>query len=273
MKHIENLKIEIRPIPDRNGIREFSENLEYFSQAHIIGPFVDTRSLTYVTGLTEEDKEYLEKNNFPYDISNNYMKGVPHPFWESSIVKVELKNTPMFLFPGKNLLDFIKWKYLMVNNYIYNSEKEMLSGSKPEATHYIYDESEEVKIKATALERRNKLLKEVSELSLARKRKVLLVLLNEVTDNKDENYLTVRFEDILSDKGLSAQLEELLEKSPEVVDTAATVKSAIQKNVLRRTVKGIFYFETNIGITEEDAVKFLTNPANQEVLLTIKSKI
>ena len=61
------LKIEIRPIPNRNGIKQFSENLEYFSQSHIIAPFVNPVSLKYETGLTEEDIKYLKENNFPYE--------------------------------------------------------------------------------------------------------------------------------------------------------------------------------------------------------------
>jgi hypothetical protein len=43
------------------------------------------------------------------------------------------------LYPGKNQIDFVKYKFLLVNNYIYKSEDEMRTGSKPEATHYIYD--------------------------------------------------------------------------------------------------------------------------------------
>lgn len=270
---LKDLKIEIRPIPGRNGIREYADNLEYFSQSHIIAPFVNPDTWKYATGLSEEDKQYLKDKGFPYNISEEYEKGVPHEFWESSIVKTELGNSPMFLYPGRNLLDFVKWKYLLVNNYIYNSEKEMLTGNKPEATHYIYNEGEENKIKASALERRNELLREVSEMSLARKRQVLLILLNENTDNKDENYLTVRFEDVIKDKSLSQELEVLLEGSEEEISIKADVKSAIHKNVLRRTRKGIFYFESNLGFSEEDVVEFLSDPANQEILLNIKSKI
>lgn len=268
-----DLKIEIRPIPGRNGIKAFSENLEYFSQAHIIAPFVNPSTLKYNSGLTDKDKEYLEAEKFPYDISEQYIQGTAHPFWESHLVKTELRNSPMFLFPGKSLLDFVKWKYLLVNNYIYRSEKEMLTGSKTEATHYIYNEGEENKIKATAVEKRNKLAIEVSKMSLSRKREIILILLNENTDNKDDNYLTVRFEDILKDKDMAYQLENLLAGNEEDISTKADVKSAIHKNVLRRTSKGIFYFETNLGFSEGDVVEFLSDPSNQEILLNIKSKI
>lgn len=270
----ESLKIEIRPIPGRNGIKEFSENLEYFSQAHILQPFVNPVSHKYDTGLSKEDIEYLKEKNFPHDVEDdNYIKGVAHPFWESSVVKVELKNSPMFLFPGKNLMDFIKYKYLLVNKYIYKSEEEMKSGSKPEATHYIYDESEAISLRAGELEKKNSLISKVRKLSLKRKRDIILILLNENTDNKDEDYLTVRFEDIFNNKSMSNQLEELLSHSAEDITLSAEIKTAIQKNVLKRTRQGIFFFETNLGFSEDDVKTQLSKKENQELYLNIKSKI
>ena len=266
-------KIEIRPIPNRNSIKQFSENLEYFSQSHIIAPFVNPVSLKYETGLSEGDIDYLKENKFPYDISDNYTKGVAHPFWEGSMVKVELKNSPAFLFPGKSLIDFIKYKYLLVNNYIYKSEEELKSGIKSQATHYIYNESEENGIKAGELEIKYALIRKVSELSLSRKRDVVLILLNENTENKNEDYLTTRLDMIITDKELSKELGELLKQNKESVTLSAEIKSAIQKNILRKTKQGIFYFETNLGFSEEDVKEFLINPENQEILLNIKSKI
>lgn len=269
----EDLKIEIRPIPGRNGIKSFSENLEYFSQAHIIAPFVDPVTRKYVTGLTEEDVANLKKEGFPYELDDTYRQGVAHEFWESAIVKVELSNSPIFLYPGKNQIDFVKYKYLLKNNYIYSSEDEMNTGSKPEATHYIYNEGVANKIKASVLDKRNSLIKKVSELSLTRKRQIILILLNENTDNKDEDYLTVRFEDIIGNKELSLELEKLLDGDKEDVSLSADIKSAIQKNVLKRTKQGIFYYETNLGFTEGDVKDTLKNPENQEILLNIKSKL
>lgn len=272
-KPSEDLKIEIRPIPGRNGIKDYSENLEYFSQAHTICPFVNPTTLKYEVGLSKEDVEYLKEEGFPYELKANYVKGVPHPFWESQIVKVQLKNNPMFLEPGKNLVDFVKWKYLLVNSYIYNSEAEMKTGVKPEATHYIYNESEENAIKATALQKRDSLLLKISNLSLSRKRDIVLIVLNESVENKNDNYLTVKFDEIMKDKGHVAQLELLLNQDADDITLKAEIKTALQHNVLKKTKQGIFYFENNLGFAEQDVLEFLSKPENQELLLNIKSKI
>ena len=77
----------------------------------------------------------------------------------------------------------------------------------------------------------------------------------------------------MNDKDKVQQLSLLLSKEVEDVSLSAEIKSAIQKNVLRKTKKGIFYFETNLGFSEEDVLEFLSKDENQEILLTIKSKI
>lgn len=268
-----DLKIEIRPIPGRSRIKEFSENLEYFSQAHVIPCLVDPVSLKYDTGLSAEDIEMLKEKNFPYNIDDNYVKGVAHEFWESQLLKVELRNNPMFLFPGRNPLDFCRWKYLLKSKYVYSSEAEMMTGSKSEATHYIYNESTEINLKAARLEKQNRLVRELGEQTLTRKRDLLLIIEDEITDNKDENYLTVKFDEILKNKDKADLLERLLKTDLQDLTLTADIKRAVQKNVLKRTKKGYFFFESNLGYSESDVKEFLAKDENQEILLTIKSKI
>jgi hypothetical protein len=275
----ENLKIEIRPIPkEGRDIKQFSENLEYFSQPHTVPPLVNPVTRKYDTGLTEEDIAYLEKEGFPYDFKDDrYVPGQAHPFWESSIVKTELPNTPIFLHPGRSLIEFVKWKYLSVSPYVYASEEDLKTGTKSEATHYIYNEEVETELKASKIEERDKLMRKVSNLSLERKRNLVLILLNEVVTNKKESYITIKLDEILKDESNTnnkkEKLMELLSQSKEDVSLLADVKLAIQKGVLRKTKAGIFYFENNLGMFEEDVVSFLKSEEGNEILISIKSKI
>lgn len=268
----EDLKIEIRPIPNRNDIRKFSDKLEYYSQAHIIAPFVNPKSLKYETGLSKEDIEYLKENNFPYNINDTFKRGEAHEFWESNLIKVELGNSPLFLYPGKSFIDFVKYKYLLVSRFVYISEEEMKSGVKPQATHYIYNEDNENAYKASRLEKRNSLIKKISELSLAKKRQLVLIINNENTDNKNDDYLAVKLEEIISGPK-KAELEALLLKDSTEINTLSIIKNAVRKNVLKKTRKGYFYFDVCLGLTETDVQEFLNNSENQEILLTIKDKI
>lgn len=268
-----NLKIEIRPIPNRNNIRTFSDKLEYYSQAHIISPLVDPVRLKFITGLSKEDVEYLKENGFPYDLSDTYKRGEPHEFWESGIIKMELRNNPTFLYPGKSLIDFVKYKYLLQSIFVYSSETEMKTGSKPMATHYIYNEEEEMSVKSSKLEKRNKLIEAISKMSLSKKREVVLIINNEDTEHRNEEYLNVKLNEMVDNSDKSKELESLLKRKKEDVDAISVIRSAIRKNVIKRTRKGYFYFDSNLGLSEQDVIEFLTKKDNQEILFTIKSKI
>lgn len=269
----EDLKIEIRPIPNRGDIKSFSENLEYFSPGYTIGAFVDPRSMKYATGLSKEDIKELEERGCPYNVTDNYMDGVVHPFWDRQISKITLNNSPQFLFPGKSVLDFIKWKYLLASAHVYKNEQEMLQGLKSNATHYIYDESEEITIKANKIQRLNKIKGLISKLSLSRKRDILSILENENTESKSEEYLTVKFDNLLEDNESLKSLESILSEDDKKIATLAMIKMAIFKNVLVKTKEGIFFFETNLGFSEDDVAEFLSQDKHQEILITIKSKL
>lgn len=268
-----DLKIEIRPIPNRGEIRAFSKTLEFFAQPHTIGAFVDPSTLRYATGLTEKDKEYLEEIKCPYNYKDTYIHNEPHEFWDSQLAKISLESTPQFLYPYRTALDFLKWKYLTVSAYIYNSEEEMLQGLKPQATHYIYNESEELELKASKLQRIEDLRNKVSKLSMARKRNVLAVLENENLSSKPDSYVTVKLSEIIDQEERMSELENLLNEDNSYISLLADIKMAIFKDVLTKKKEGIFFFESNLGYSEEDVAEFLGDKKNQELLLSIKSKL
>lgn len=51
-------------------------------------------------------------------------------------------------------LEFVKIKVLKASKFVANSLKDWENGLYPEATHVIYDESEEVGIKATKIQKK-----------------------------------------------------------------------------------------------------------------------
>lgn len=267
------LKIEIRPIPKRNGVEKFSEDIESFSKAHVIMPFVNPITRKYSTGLSEEDIALLKAQNCPYNLDDHYTQNTPHEFWESSIVKTELGPSPIFLYPGRSMIDFIKWRYLLVNRYIYKSEEEMLTGSKPHATHYIYDEAIEIEIKASKLARKTSLLNNVNKLTPERKRHMLLIINDEDASSRTNNYVDVTLGYILDDEKKSNELEMLLLMNKEEIDAKALVRACIHRGIFKKRDKGYFYYDTMLGFTEGDVVDFLIRPENQDVYMNIKDKM
>lgn len=266
-------RVELRPIPNKQNIRQFSPNIEFYGGRKTIGCFVNAKTHKYNTNLDEADLEYLKEQGFPFDVNDNYIPGKPHSFWDSTTSKITLEPSVVILRPKLNPVDFVKFRYLQLSKYVYTSEAEMLEGSKPEATHYIYNEDEEIKVKASNIEQKNKLVKEVSSLSPQRQREIILIILNENTDNKDADYLAVKMDDIMRDKRYSEDLRNLLEYNKEEITLRALVRKAIQSNVLRRTKQGIYFFESNLGFDEEKVREFLSEDANQEVLISIQDKL
>ena len=268
----ENLKIEIRPVGNHGNIEKFSKDMSFFAQPNSIPPLVDPKTLKYVTGLSKEDVKYLKDNKFPYPFENDvFVLGQANPFWDGQAVKVALSQKPTFLYPGKSIFDFIKYKWLCESPYVYKNETEMLTGNKPAATHFIYNESQEINSKAVLLEVIEGIKLDISKLSTDRKKNVIFLVTGETIGTKDAGWVAVRLDSIYSNEEEFERLKEVLAWDAETQDLRHTVKLAIAKNILLKSINGIRYYETILGHSEDEAVAVLKN--NQELLLTIKSKI
>lgn len=273
----EGLKIEIRPIPDsllggKDKFFNMKAGLGSLAQSHTVGPMVDKRTRRFDTGLSADDLKWINEQGFAYDLSTNFKNGVAHPFWEAPIARTELKSSPMFLFPGADPLDLIKWRYLCKSPLVYSSEQEMALGGKPRATHYIYDESEEIVKKATIIAREDKLRHQCLEMTPNRKRDLVLIILDEDTETKPEVYLNVKLDEIVKDKEKSVELERLLNAKPAEVNVEALIKNAISRNVIKKTAEGYKYFETPLGYTEKDVKALLSKVEKQQLFLDIQAK-
>lgn len=269
-----DLIIKIKIIPRSNDVRQTTQgyDMEFYTSNHIIGPFVDIHSRKYVTGLNESDIEYIKSTGFAYDLDDNYI-GVPHPFWESPLAKITLTYDPVVLMPGRNILEFIQWKYLLVSKFVYCSESDILTGLKPEATHYIYNEEEENAVKASKLQRRDDLIIKLSKLSLTRKRQFVMLIENENTDYRNEDYLRVKLNEIINNPQKINELEELLNIKNSDVTLLSDIKRCLHKNIFKKTPKGIYYLDRCLGVNETDVLEYLKDVNNQMELIEIREKL
>ena len=265
-----DLKIEIRPIPNRGGIRKFSEELEYFSERHTIIPYVN-KSRKYVTGLNEADIKYLKSVGVKYDLDDNYITDTPHPLWDSQEIKVDLLNTPTFLYPYRSPLDYIKWKFISVSEYVYSSESEMEEGGKPQATHYIFNEEIEDEIKAKKLLKNYNLIQTFLSFKENEKRSFLTMVFNEDFSDKSSDSLISKYEEAINDK--PDLVLKYINNSPGELSDKAFILKAIAKGIIRKNKKGLKYFDVDLGFTVEDAYNTLNTPDNVELFNNIKEKL
>jgi hypothetical protein len=249
---------------------------ESFTRPTTIRALVNVDSMTYATGLTEEEaKEYGEK--LKIDLSNQFNLEEPHPFWDTKAGEIKLENRTM-LFDTENPLDFIKVKVCKASRFVANSLKEYEEGMFPEATHIIFDESEEIEEKASKIEIKKKAVIETAKLSKDRKIQMILIL------SADGNYLKAKNLKGKSDNFIEVELDKLIEsKADEVLrylkmnkdDTAtqALVLEALQRHIFEKVGHKIMYHDSTLGEDIYDVVNYLNAPENQEFKIRILAQV
>jgi hypothetical protein len=266
--------IQVKPIEAKKW--HGKSGSESFTRPKIIQALVDPYSMAYQTGLTEEEeKKYGEL--LKVDLSRQYSTDTPHPFWDSKMGEIKLENRTQF-FNTENPIDFVKIKVMKASKYVANSTKEFENGDFPEATHIIFDESEEVDVKAAHVEIKKKAIIETAKLSKTKKIELVMIL------SADKDYLKMKNLKGKSDNFLEVELDKLTEKRPdeilrflkmekEYVSLYALVLEALQKNVLIKEGHKIMYHESVIAQDIEGAIDYLSIPENQELKLRILAMV
>lgn len=259
--------VEVRPIERAKWHGKTGE--ESFQRPKKFQVLVDTTSMTYATGLTEEEIEVLNKH-VKHDLGNHFNQEEPHPFWDSPMALFKMENNTMFFdisFP----LNYIKIKNMKASKYIANSMAEWEQGLFPDATHVIYDESEQANILASKVQKKTQAI--IGAYNMTKDRKIEVVL---ALDNKNLKGQSNDFIDVAIDKLIEKSPEDFLRYSnmnPEELSNYAIVLESLQKSVLRKDGHNIMYHESILGMDELEVAKYLLNPANQELKIRLMSQI
>ena len=260
-------KVEIRPlnIPKWHG----KEEQEAFTQPHTIEALYDHITGGYATGLTEQEvEEYQKKLNV--DLSSTFNQDDPHPFWNSKMGRVKLENATMIL-NDEIALEFVKVKMLKASKYVANSMKDWEKGLYPEATHVIYDETEEEDIKASKAKKRQEAVKLSLDLSADAQASIVQILTNKSVRGKSANYLVGEIDDLIQDR-LDDFIKEAKKDKKDLFTTAA-VMEAIHRNILTKEGTAVFYLSDQIGYDFESAVEWFKDPQNQNLKTSILGKL
>ena len=269
------MKVQIRPIPVRRWHGKTGN--ESFTRPKVIQALVDPDSMTYATGLTEEEEKNLGER-LKVDLSKQFLIDKPHPFWDSKMGEVSLDNRTM-IFDTDNPIELIRIKICKNSKYVANSMKEYEEGLFPEATHVIFDESEEIEEKASRIEIKKKAVMETAKLSKGKKVELIMVLSADGSDylraknlkGKSDNFIEVELDKVIENK--SADVLRYLKMDKDELATNALVLEALQKNVLEKVGHKIMYHESILGQDIYDVIKYMNAPENQEFKLRILSQV
>lgn len=268
------IRIQVRPIDIKRWHGKTGQ--ESFTRPKIIQALVDPNTMCYQTGLTKENAiKYGEI--LKLDLSDNFSLDTPHPFWDSKAGEIRLENRTQFFDMG-NTLDIIKVSVLKASKYVANSIKEYEEGLFPDATHVIFDEAEEVDIKAAHVEVKKKAIIETEKLSKVRKLEIVMIL------TADKDYLKMKNLKGKSDNFVEVELDALINKNPEEVlrvlklgkeytSIYALALEALQKNILSKDGHKIMYYESVLAQDLDGLIDYLSMPENQELMLRIQAAV
>lgn len=227
-------------------------------------------------GLTEDEKEIVENHyghKFEDPASNSFWGDISFPL-DHTIQGINLKENP------EDLLLVGVLKYMKIISPTVEDAHSPMSGYG----FMVTDEDKEEEMKATLYERTDSAISNLLEIKKTKKyllafAKYLLPPSIGIGDDTNRAYTKIRdFLDLKlktslnpSKKAALSVFENTLNVDKGVLYTTVDFKEALKKNIIR--VNGDNYFfnvssGTQLGKNEEECVRFLMNPKNQDELGT-----
>lgn len=260
--------IEVRPIEKErwHGLK----GRDSITRPVTIEALVDVATGKLATGLTEEDRERLEKET-GYDLSPDYNANKPHPFWTSPAAFVKLEHKTNILDTSTPLGE-IRVKILKASDLVANSQKEYDEGKFPLAQFVIFDEREEVELKASKAAVKRKVIIEADKLSATRKSELIQVLLGISVRNQSNDYIDLKLDEAIDKEGPQKVLD-FIKRDKARTSLHATVLEAIHKNVLRKDGTAVYYMDDQLGFDVESTIDHLQDTKNQALKAQIIEKL
>ena len=243
--------VRILKVNPWTGLTKWPTTFDY------VGPYW-TRSGNIYTGLTNEDARRLEK-------ALGKQEGELNPnseFWTTFAVRIGAKD---LILNTDRPMDELQ--YLFLKNH--KRVAVGLSNIDPSKDYVMINSDAEAEQQNKANKTKREAYRELDKMSIEDMRKCLR--------------LYGMKSDTMSNELVEAKLTEQIEKSPEKfilkwVNNADKeinylIEEAIAKNIIRRNRSQYFFGTDMIGNGLDDAIAYLKDKKNQEIMLAIKQEI
>ena len=255
--------IQISPLPVTKWHKKIGK--DSFSRGQKVGPLVDMAQGGYVTGLTKEEREYLEAKT-GFKLNSNFNPAKEHPYWDIT-GKVMLPNNTVIL-NLVNPIHYIRYKFLMFSPVVANSKAEWDEGLWPEATHYLNNEDDEAKHANTKTVKIQQVTAAIFNMQPEQKKKVLTVLTGKSVYNKSDEFINDSLQ-----KAATANPEKaisVINMDKSILALRTLIATALNYGVIRKKKLGLFYKEANLGIEVDDVISLLNAPEGQDIYMSVK---
>lgn len=261
------MKVEVRPLPIKRW--HGKEGKESFTQPKSVEVLFNEETGRYATGLTpEEAAEYGAK--MKVDLSDTYNPNEPHPYWSAKTSWIPLPNRTLFFETNKDA-DYIKVKNMKASKLVANSVKEYEEGKWPFATHVIFDQAEEISVKAVKVQLKRKINEMLTKATLDQKAGIVMIVSKESIKNRSQDFIDVEIDALVEER--PADVLEVLEMGSERVNIMSQIYLAYFQGILHKEGEAFYYMSELLGATLDDTVGFFRHPDNQKLKVSILQKI
>lgn len=243
---------------------------ESFSRPVKIDASVDPSTGKYAVKLTDEELEKLATQT-KYDLSLEFIAGVIHPFWGTQLGRVKLEHGTN-IFNTTQPLDMIRVGVLKASPLVANSQEELENGLYPDALFVIFDEAEEIEVKAKKSALRRKALGLINTLSANKKNEIVQIVLGISTKGQSNDYVDLKFEEAIEKAG-PEKVIGIAEREAKVNNIHSLVLEAIAKNILRKEGSSVYYMTDHLGHDVDSTVRYFLDPNNQGLKAIILEKL
>lgn len=216
----------------------------------------------YVTGLLEDDEKRLEKslNKLPGTLSRHNKD-----FWGKFFIKIPRSGMILYL---DNAEHELMWLVCKAHQFIANSEEDKMY--TPFARYVMTSEEEIEKKVNDKFELKSKAFAKYSTMSMQEQIDFLRVFGKNPGAEPRESFIRSQISKVIEDEPKKF-LEIMEDKS---YKTKVFIKECVAKNiVLEKGTKFVLQGGDVIGYTLDQAIEYLKNPENQEVLIMLKGQL
>lgn len=259
--------VEVKPLPKVQW--HGKKGKDSFAVPKVIEVLYDQSEGKYATGLSEEDEKKYSKL-LGVDLSAIFNPEAPHPYWPTKAAQIVLPNYTL-VFDTNRPQEYVKVQNMKASKFVANSLRDQEEGKYPEATHYIIDEEAEVSGRAVKIEQKQKAYAFVSKMSQEDKIAVVQILGSKSLKGKGTDFVNVEVDDLIEND--PASFIRLVGMGREEVGDRAMILEGVQKGVINKEASGFFWMGEMIGMDVADAVRWINEPKNQRIKLSILEKL
>lgn len=260
--------VEVRPIAESKW--HGKSGAESFKQPFTIECLYDPQTGAYATGLTPEDVKKYSSLLGGVDLSDKFNPNEAHPYWGTAAARIKLANQTT-IFNDQKPSDYVKIKVMKASKFVANSQKEYEEGKWPDALFVIHDESEEVSLKASRIQRKNQCIAIAAKMSLDEQVNIIQIMSDKSLKGRSQDFVSVELDKQIENN--PAEFIRLSKMDKAEVYIRATILEAILRNILTKQSGAIYYMGERLANDYEESVQWFLDPQNSKMKVTILEKL